>query len=67
LDSEHVLEPVDGPPLLGPLGREPLVRDVRGRMWRVRWRPQFLDGLAGPAVVIAVVVLALLIALVLGL
>jgi hypothetical protein len=74
LDEDHVLEPIDADaavpmPLLG---EDPIITDVRGRLWRVRRRSAM--GLAGrlpalaadsrwPALAAAGLVLAVLIVL----
>lgn len=58
LDDEHVLEPVTGD-AIGLPGTDPLVRDLRGRVWRVRrvgtvgTAPEW----AGPALVVALAAL----------
>ncbi len=57
LDEHHVLEPVDA--VSSGRGQR-LVRDIDGHLWRVRWRPDPADMLAGGAVlVIVALVLAL--------
>ena len=65
LDPDHVLEPIAaaaGEPWLG----EPMVRDVRGRLWRVRRRApsrELTMLVAVSALVTALLLLWLLIAI----
>jgi hypothetical protein len=59
LDEHHVLEPA-GAGLSRP--GTPLVRDLEGRVWRVRWRPAASEVLAAVA---ALLLAALLLGLVL--
>ena len=61
LDLSDVLEPVDADAEAPLLGADPIVRDVRGRVWRVRRR----YGVADVAVAIGALatVLAIVIAL----
>lgn len=60
LDDEHVLEPVPEEAGLEP--GEPVVRDVQGRLWRVRRRPGSELALTWTAVA-ATVVLAIAVVL----
>lgn len=68
LDDWHALEPVtdsnDGLPLGLPPCAPAIVRDVQGRLWRVRPRPLPRLDLAGvlPALVVALVAVVLAVA-----
>lgn len=62
LDDQHVLEPVTAENA-DSMGPEPVVRDARGRLWRVR-RVSYVTDWMGPAVaLLACVVLLLVLAL----
>lgn len=60
LDDEHTLEPVDPRDPDPDFEPAPVVRDARGRLWKVRRRPRwFISPLAVLCVLVVLVVLVL--------
>lgn len=55
LDDEHILEPIDRMPVADPAA-EPVVRDVHGRLWRVRRNERKPIPIAGMVAAIVLIV-----------
>lgn len=60
LDAEHLLEPIEDASADIPAGA-PVVRDVRGRLWRIRPRPA--KRVSSTALTLAVMTMGLFLAL----